>query len=181
MSYKISCSHSLWFTGFPSSGKSTLAKLLKAKLKSLNVPVLILDGDEVRKKYLSNLSYDKKDRISSVDFYISLVKFLMQINVIVIISANHATNEQRKLSRSRLKNKYSEIWISTPLNICKKRDVKKLYQKAKKGKISNLVGYDIKFDTPDQYDLKINAIKKKEDCIKKLINFLTKKKILINN
>lgn len=181
MNYKISSSHSLWLTGYPSSGKSTLAKLLKSKLKSHNIPVLILDGDEVRKKYLNGLRYNRSDRIKSVELYISLVKFLMQINVIVIVSANHALKEQRDLAKKKIKKKYSEIWISTPLSVCKNRDVKNLYKKAKEKKIKNLVGHDIKFDKPKNYDLKINAKKNKEECIEKMLTYLKKKKILKSN
>ena len=51
---------------------------------------------------------------------------MMQINVIIIVSGNHATKEQRRLARQENKKKYSEIWISCPLNVCKKRDVKNL-------------------------------------------------------
>ena len=104
MNYKISSSYSLWFTGYPSSGKSTIAKLLETKLKSHKIPVLILDGDEIRKNFFQGLKYSKLDRIKSLKFAISVVKFLMQINVIVIISGNHATKEQRKLARQKIKN-----------------------------------------------------------------------------
>ena len=103
MNYKITNSHSLWFTGYPSSGKSLIAKLLKSKLKYYKIPVLVLDGDEIRRKFLQRLKYNKLDRIKSAKFSISLVKFLMQINVIVIVSANHASQEQRKLARQKIK------------------------------------------------------------------------------
>ena len=79
MNYKISNSYSLWFTGYPSSGKSTIAKLLKAKLKVQKIPVLILDGDEIRKNFFHKLKYNKLDRMKSLKFAISLVKFLMRI------------------------------------------------------------------------------------------------------
>ena len=180
MSYKITNSHSLWFTGYPSSGKSTIAKLFKLKLKSYKIPVLILDGDELRTNFFHRSEYNKLDRIKSTRFALSLVKFMMQINVIIIVSGNHATKEQRRLAKQEIKKKYSEIWISCPLNVCKKRDVKNLYKKAKQNNIKNLVGYDIKFDNPKNYDLKINTTKKKADCINKLLTFLKKKKILIN-
>ena len=178
MNYKISNPHSLWFTGYPSSGKSTIANLLKVKLKSHNVPALVLDGDDIRKNYLPNLKYDKINRIRSVKFFISLSKLLMQMNVIVIVSANHASKEQRNLARQKIKKKYSEIWISSPLSVCKKRDVKNLYKKAKKNRIKNLIGHDIKFEIPHKYDLKIDTTKKKRDCVNKLFSYLIKKKIL---
>lgn len=180
MNYKISSSHSLWFTGYPSSGKSTIAKLLKSKLKSYKIPVLILDGDEIRKNYFKGLKYNRLDRIKSLKFAISLVKFMMQIDVIMIVSGNHATKMQRKLARRKVGNKYSEVWISCPLTICKKRDVKNLFKKAKQNNIKNLVGHDIKFDTPKNYDLKLDTTKDKVDCVNKLFTFLKKKKILVN-
>ena len=180
MNYKINNSHSLWFTGYPSSGKSTIASLLKSKLKSYKIPVLVIDGDEIRRKYLQEKKHNKEARIKSTKFSISLVKFLMQIKVIVIISGNHAKQEQRKLARQNIKKKYSEIWISSPLSVCKRRDVKNLYKKAKLNNIKNLVGHDIKFDTPKNYELKIDTTKKKEECVNKLFTFLKKKKILIN-
>tara|TARA_B100000963_G_C22590429_1_gene655210 strand:+ start:273 stop:818 length:546 start_codon:yes stop_codon:yes gene_type:complete len=180
MEYKLLKSHSLWFTGYPSSGKSTLAKLLKQKLKPHNLPVIILDGDEIRKKFLKTYKYNKSDRISSVNFYILLVKKLMEINILVVVAANHALNQQRHLARKSLKEKYSEIWISSSLKTCKKRDVKGLYKKAKKKKLINLIGQDLKFDIPKRYDYKIKTDKlKKENCVNKLLNFLIKKKILI--
>ena len=179
MNYKISNSYSLWFTGYPSSGKSTIAKLLKAKLKVQKIPVLILDGDEIRKNFFHKLKYNKLDRMKSLKFAISLVKFLMRINIIVIVSGNHATKEQRKLARKVIKKKYYEIWISSPLSVCKKRDVKNLFKNAKQKNINNLVGHDIKFDKPKDYDLKLDTTKSKIECVNKLFNFLKKKKILV--
>ena len=61
-----------------------------------------------------------------------------------------------------------------------RKEMSKIYKKAKQNNIKNLVGYDIKFDNPKNYDLKINTTKKKADCINKLFTFLKKKKILIN-
>lgn len=181
MDYKISNFHSLWFTGYPSSGKTTLAKLLKIKLESYKIPVLILDGDELRRNYFTGLGYNKLDRIYSTKFAISLVKLLMQLNVIVIVSGNHASTQQRKLAKQKIKKRYSEIWISSPLNICKKRDVKNLFKKAQKNKIKNLVGHDVKFEVPKNYDLKIDSTKNKDECVNRLFLFLLKKKFLIKD
>ena len=105
---------------------------------------------------------------------------MMQIEVIIIVSGNHATKMQRKLAKQKVGKKYSEIWISCPLNICKKRDVKNLFKKAKQNNIKNLVGHDIKFDIPKNYDLKLDTTKNKVDCVNKLFTFLKKKKILVN-
>jgi len=117
--------------------------------------------------------------MKSLKFAVSLVKFLMKINVIVIVSGNHATKEQRKIAREVIKKRYYEIWISSPLSVCKKRDVKNLFKNAKQKNINNLVGHDIKFDKPKNYDLKLDTTKSKIECVNKLFNFLKKKKILL--
>lgn len=181
MKFKLTRSHSIWFTGYPSSGKSTIAKFLQLKLKSSSIPAIILDGDYMRKYFLKDKNYTRYNRVKSVQYYIGLVKLLMQIKVIIIVAANHAFKEQRKLAKKILKKKYSEIWISTPLKICKKRDVKGLYQKAKKNKLKNLVGHDLKFDRPENYDYKISTSKySKSICAFQLLKFLEKKGIIKN-
>ena len=121
------------------------------------MPVVNLDGDQIRNLF-KNKIYNKKTRLNSVNDYINLVKIVMMTKVLVIVSANHAFKEQRNLTRKTFKSKYSEIWISTPIEVCKKRDVKKLYTKAKRGKITNLIGHDLIFDNPINYDLKINTV-----------------------
>ncbi len=170
--------HSIWFTGYPSSGKTTIAKLLIKKLDEYNLPVVNLDGDQIRSLF-KNKIYGKKTRLNSVNDYINLVKIVMKTKNLVIVSANHAFKEQRKLARKTFKSKYSEIWISTPIEVCKKRDVKKLYAKAKSGKITNLIGHDLIFDNPINYDLKINTVvNSKKKCVNTIFNFLKRKKII---
>ena len=174
---KIKKTHSIWFTGYPSSGKTTIAKLLLKKLNSLKVPAVNFDGDEIR-DLLSQKKFDKNSRLNSVKSYIKLTKIIMNSKIIVIVSANHAFKQQRRMARDTFRTKYSEIWIDTPLEICKKRDVKNLFSKAKKGKLKNLVGSDLKFDEPTNYDLKINTlVNSKKKCVNIIIDYLTSKKI----
>ena len=125
--------------------KTTIANFIKNYLQKLyKIPVVVLDGDKIRNLLNSTRNYTPRNRIESVKFYIHLSKILLKSNLLLIVSANHALKEQRKAVSSALGKKYCEIWISTPLNVCKKRDVKGLYLKAKKGEIKNLIGYDFK-------------------------------------
>ena len=102
-------------------------------------------------------------------------KILLKTNCLIVVSANHAINYQRQLARKKLKKKYSEIWVNTSIKTCKKRDVKKLFYKAKKGIINNLIGHDIAFDKPLKFDLKIDTEKKSLDTsAKMIIKFLLK-------
>ena len=176
--YILKKSHSIWLTGIPSSGKTSISKTIVKKFGK-KFPIIILDSDECNKFLFSKKNYSKLERKNSTLKYIKLSKILLRAKCLIIVSANHAINYQRQLARNKLKKKYSEIWINTSIKTCKKRDVKKLFHKAKKRKINNLIGHDIKFDKPLKFDLKINTEKKSLDSSAKMImNFLLKQKII---
>ncbi len=137
---KLNKKISIWFTGLPSSGKTTTAKKLKKELDKNKIPSIILDGDEIRKIIFNNKNYDKKSRLKSAHNYLKLAKIILRTKIILIVSTNHHTNKQRKFIRKNLKEGYLEVWMKTPLKICKKRDSKKLYSKYNRGKLKNLVG-----------------------------------------
>ena len=170
--------YSIWFTGLPSSGKTTIAKELIKFLKRYKIPCILLDGDEIR-KIITNNNFDLNSRIHSTKQYTKLCKILIRSNILIIVSTNHHTNLQRKYVRKKLKKKYFEIWVNTPLSTCKNRDVKKLYKKAEVGKIKNLVGFDLKFEKPLNYDLKINTKKNKTSAaVVSVINKLIQKGVI---
>lgn len=176
--YLLSKSISIWLTGLPSSGKTTLAKKIFKILKK-NIPVIILDSDECNKFFYKKKDYSLKERKKSTLNFIKLTKILLRTKCLVIISANHSNNFQRELARKKIKKKYKEVWVYSSILKCKKRDVKKLFLNAKRGLVKNLVGYDIKFDLPKKHDLKINTENNSLDkCSKMLINFLLKNKII---
>ena len=177
---KLNKKISIWFTGYPSSGKTTLAKKLKKELDKNKIPTIILDGDEIRKIIFNNKNYDKKSRLQSAYSYLNLAKVILRTKIILIVSTNHHTNKQRKLIRKNLKNDYFEVWIKTPLKICKKRDPKKLYSRYNKGKLKNLVGGDLKFEKPINPDLILQTSKNKISGQKKILSLLIKRKIILN-
>jgi adenylylsulfate kinase-like enzyme len=178
MKYSLKKSHSIWMTGFPSSGKTTISKNFFLEF-SKEFPTIILDSDECNKFFFSKRDYSKKERNISTLKYINLVKILLRTKCLIIISANHSFNSQRLLARKILKKNYSELWVSTNIQECKKRDVKKLFLKAKKNKLQNLIGHDLKFEKPNNYDLKIDAKNKSLDQSTKMIkDFLLYNKII---
>tara|TARA_B100000674_G_C37888728_1_gene937914 strand:- start:1008 stop:1550 length:543 start_codon:yes stop_codon:yes gene_type:complete len=177
---KLNKKISIWFTGYPASGKTTLAKKFKRELDKIEIPSIIFDGDQIRKLIFNNKSYDKKSRIKSALSYLKLAKIVLKAKLVLIVSTNHHTNKQRKLIKKNLKNDYLEIWVKTPLKVCMKRDPKMLYSKFKKGKIKNLVGGDLKFEKPTNSDLVIQTLKDKIPGQKKILSLLLKKKIIIN-
>ena len=178
MKFSLKKSHSIWMTGFPSSGKTTISRNFFLQF-SKQFPIILLDSDECNKFLFTKKGYSKEERNISTLKYIELTKVLLKTKCLIIISANHAFNSQRNLAKKKLKKKYSEVWVSTNLKECKKRDVKKLFFNAINGNLKNLIGYDLKFDKPKNYDLKIDTQNKSLDkSIKMLLNFLLKEKIL---
>ena len=176
--YYLKQSSSIWLTGLPSSGKTTISKKL-FKILNKYFPVIILDSDECNKFFYKKKNYTLEERKKSTLNFIRLTKILLRSKCIIIISANHAQNFQRNLARKKIKKKYKEIWVHSSTSQCKKRDVKKLFSKAKKGMVKNLIGYDLKFDKPLKYNLKVNTENNPLDiCSKMIVRFLLKEKLI---
>ncbi len=151
----------LWITGISGTGKTTIAKQLYRKFKKKYKKSLYLDGDEIRSVFQNNLKYTLKDRNKNAERFISLVKYLSDQKINLIISANITSNKYRLIARKKLKN-FIEIHISANLKNLIKRDYKGLYKNALKGKIKNVVGVDIKYQKPEKVDfiLENNGSKK---------------------
>jgi len=149
----------LWFTGYPCSGKTTLAKALSAKLETLSVPVILLDGDEVRPIIGADLDYSSKGRGQSLKRYIDLCRILLRARALTIVSVNNHAQTQREQAREAFPpGRFLVVWVDTPLEICKERDVKGLYKAAIDGKVSNVVGIDIIYETPQSHDLRVTTL-----------------------
>jgi len=157
----------IWFTGLPSSGKSTLAKPLYEKMRELNIPVVLLDGDDVRRYVSPELSYTIPDRIKQMWRLYGIAKLLLQSDVSSIICTN---------SSPFVKDKNIKIiYIDCTLEECKKRDVKHLYERASKGEIKNLPGIDLKYYYPLHPFLTLRTnIQSIDECTQKLIDNLLK-------
>lgn len=150
----------LWYTGLPSSGKTTVAIETKTFLEMLSLPVVILDGDVIRPIIASDIDYSPEGRRRSLDRYIQLSKVLIQSRIIVMVVVNNHSEEQREIARmAHPEGQFIEIWVDTPLDLCMQRDVKGLYAQAKKGQINDLVGVTIKFEPPRAPDIVIKTDK----------------------
>jgi len=151
----------LWYTGLPSSGKTTLAMEAKAFLETLSLPVVVLDGDVIRPIIASDIDYSPEGRRRSLGRYIQLSKVLIQSRIIVMVVVNNHSQEQREIARrSHPKGQFIEIWVDTPLHICMQRDVKGLYAQAERGEVTDLVGVNIKYEPPRNPDIVITTDKK---------------------
>ncbi len=163
----------LWMTGLSGAGKSTIAYSLEKKLQSEGILCEVLDGDVLRNGVNAGLGFSETDRKENIRRTAETAKILVQNNFVVICSLITPTNDLRDSARKILGDKFKLIHISTPFEICKKRDVKGLYKKAENGEIPHFTGVSALFDIPNKSDFEINAQNESETVsVDKLYAFL---------
>ena len=162
---------SIWVIGPTASGKTTVAKLIYEKLKKNYPNLVIIDGDEVRDLYDNKLGYDLESRKKNMQRYIKLSKWLQKHNINIIAAINGAIQSDRDVLRKEI-NSYKEVYLNCTLETRIKRDKKKLYERALKGEIKNVLDVDIPFEKPINCDLECNADSQSpEELANQIISF----------
>ena len=168
----------IWLTGIPGSGKTTLSILLKDHLQKKNIPLIILDGDEIRKTISKDLGFSTQDRKEHNRRIIEIAKLLVKNNFTVIISLISPYRETRDLARKEIPN-FVEVYVKASLDTCIKRDPKGLYKKAKNGEITNLTGLQSPYEEPINPELFLDTEKySATECLDKIISKLNDLKYL---
>jgi adenylylsulfate kinase len=142
----------IWCTGLPSSGKTTIATMLKPKLKQLGLNAEILDGDILRKELSPDLGFSKQDIYTHARKVIFVCKLLQQNKTVSIVSAVSPHIEIRDFIRNEVGN-FIEVYVKCSLDTCIERDCKGLYRKAINGKMHNLIGLQIPYEEPINPDV----------------------------
>lgn len=141
----------IWFTGLSGSGKTTIAKRLHEKLLAKGLRVERLDGDQLR-EILPGTGFSKEDRDAHVKRVGLLASMLQKNGIFVIASLVSPYREARSFVRD-LCDRFVEVYTSTPLEECEKRDVKGLYAKARQGQIKNFTGISDPYEAPQSPEL----------------------------
>ena len=151
----------LWLTGLPSAGKTTLALALADVLRDRGAEVEVLDGDEVRTHLLSaGLGFTRQDRETQVTRIGYVAELLARHGVIVIVPVIAPYQDARDRVRAHHESHGTpilQVHLSTPLEVCAERDVKGLYAKAFRGEISAMTGVDDPYEIPVDPDLRIDT------------------------
>lgn len=137
----------VWLTGIPSAGKSTLARLLHQALDEVGFPVEVLDGDEVRQRLTKGLGFSKEDREENISRIGYVAKLLARVGAVAIVAAISPYRESRDRIRTEIGN-FVEVYVLCPLNVCMQRDGKGLYAKALRGEIANFTGVSDPYEPP---------------------------------
>lgn len=164
----------IWFTGLSGSGKSTLAIALERELQNRGLLCRILDGDNIRSGINNNLGFTAEDRVENIRRIAEIGKLFVDTGVITIAAFISPNNELREMASNIIgKENFVEVYISTPIEECEKRDVKGLYAKARRGEIKNFTGISAPFEAPQDAALSIDtskhSIKKSVDMLLDLI------------
>jgi adenylylsulfate kinase len=137
----------LWFTGLPCSGKTTVADLVAEELKRRNLRVERLDGDIVRQSLTRDLGFSKEDRDKNIERVTFVAKLLSRNGVAVLVSFVSPYREARDNARKETTN-FVEVFVDAPVEVCEQRDVKGMYKKARAGEIKDFTGVDDPYEEP---------------------------------
>ena len=137
----------VWFTGLPCSGKTTVADLVAEELKRRNLRVERLDGDIVRQSLTRDLGFSKEDRDKNIERVTFVAKLLSRNGVAVLVSFVSPYREARDNARRETTN-FVEVFVAAPVAVREQRDVKGMYKKARAGEIKDFTGVDDPYEEP---------------------------------
>src|ERR1700730_7255235 len=156
MNKKRNRGFTLWFTGLPCSGKSTLAEIIAKELEQRGRCVEILDGDVVRTNLTKGLGFSKEDRDENIRRIGFVCGLLSKHGAVAIAAAISPYRSVREDVRSSTVN-FVEVYVKTPLELCIQRDVKGMYRKALAGEIKHFTGIDDPYEPPVNPELVIET------------------------
>ena len=148
----------LWLTGLSGSGKSTIAIALERELHQRGLLCRILDGDNIRSGINNNLGFSAEDRVENIRRIAEIGKLFVDTGIITIAAFISPSNELRQMATRIIgEGDFLEIYVSTPLEECEKRDVKGMYAKARRGEIRNFTGISAPFEAPEHPVLSLDT------------------------
>ena len=164
----------LWFTGLSGSGKSTVAMALERELQRRGRLCRILDGDNIRTGINAGLGFSPEDRKENIRRIAEVGKLFVDTGIITLAAFVSPTEELRQMARHIIgEADFKEIFISTPLAVCEKRDVKGLYARARRGEVKDFTGISAPFEQPEHPALALDTSHLSlEESVNKLLELL---------
>lgn len=164
----------IWFTGLSGSGKSTIAITLERELHKRGLLCRILDGDNIRSGINNNLGFTEADRIENIRRIAEVSKLFVDTGIITIAAFISPSNDIREMAANIIgKDDFLEVYVSTPIEECERRDVKGLYAKARRGEIKNFTGISAPFEAPAHPALTLDtSALSLEESVNKLLELI---------
>jgi len=168
----------VWFTGLPCCGKTTIADKVASLLKNKGYKVERLDGDIVRKGLTNDLGFSRNDRDENIRRVSFVAKMLTRNGIIVLASFVSPYRLQRRDARREIRQ-FIEVYVRCPVEECMKRDVKGMYKKALEGTIQHFTGVDDPYEEPENPELILDSDKETVDeSVEKVLQILEQFKVV---
>lgn len=151
------CGAVVWFTGLSGSGKSTVACALEERLVRAGRLAYVLDGDNVRHGLCKDLGFSPADRTENIRRIAHVAALLADAGVLVLTSFISPYRADRAAARRIVGERFAEVFVDTPLDVCEARDPKGLYAKARRGEIAEFTGISAPYEAPERPDLHLRA------------------------
>ena len=162
----------IWFTGLPASGKSTIAVALEARLLQSGHPAYLLDGDNLRHGLNGNLGFEPGDRKENIRRTAHVARMFADAGVVALVSLVSPYRADRDLARALHADDdlpFLEVWVSTTAEECARRDPKGLYARAQRGEIRGLTGVDAPYEVPESPELEIGGEVAIDDAVERVL------------
>jgi adenylyl-sulfate kinase len=162
----------VWLTGLSGAGKTTLAVALEAQLHQRGHATYLLDGDNIRHGLCHDLGFSEPDRAENVRRVGEVARLMVDAGLIVVVAFISPSHVQRDAVRARFEpGEFHEVFVSTPLHECERRDPKGLYRLARSGQVAQFTGISAPYDEPRTPELRLDTTGRLlADCVQELVN-----------
>ncbi len=162
----------IWITGMSGSGKTTIANLVADELRTRGMPAVVIDGDDLRRRFDDGLGFSKDDRVTQARRLTAFSCLLAENGIVPICAAVTPLAKSRDDARAKL-GEFVEVYLKCDESTCSGREEKKLYSKYEQGEVRNLAGKDFEFEEPEAADVvcdtaDLDAEESKQKVVKKL-------------
>jgi len=164
----------IWMTGLSGSGKTTVAKGVERYLHSQGILNQLLDGDNIRVGISSNLTFSSEDRAENIRRISEVSKLFLNCGVVTLNCFVSPTIEIRNIAKEIIGTEnFIEVYINASIETCEERDVKGLYQKARKGEIKDFTGISAPFEAPESPEIEINtSLLSIDESVQKVLDYI---------
>jgi len=163
----------IWLTGLPASGKTTLAAALRDRIQREGRTAQVLDGDLLRDGINADLGFSRDDRLENVRRVSEVARLFVQAGFVVVAAVVSPHEEGRVRARrvhAAAGSPFLEVWLATSLAECERRDPKGLYARGRRGDISGVTGLDDPYEPPSSPDLVVRPGQQTvEDCVEEIL------------
>jgi adenylyl-sulfate kinase len=164
----------VWLTGLSGAGKSTIANELELRLQRLGRPTYVLDGDNVRANLCSDLGFSPEDRKENIRRIAEVARLFADAGLVCIVAFISPYRADRDRARAIVPaGRFIEVYLSTPLEVCERRDVKGLYAKARAGLVTEFTGISAPYEAPVKPELELRTDNLDlDECVTRLVTLV---------